>query len=132
MAGKLKVSSETLNAKAAQVDVDLPTLPQAPKAPCELAIAQEAAGFLNNNLQQLDAALKAGRAQNRRLAACLRAAAAAYDAADAAGKSGINATEVRPSLPTSPRLRPPQTRSAVCPGCSNHLAPESHTPAIPA
>ena len=85
MAGKLKVSSETLNAKAAEVDVDLPTLPPAPKAPCELAIAQEATGFLMNNLQQLDAALKAGRAQNRRLAACLRAAAAAYDAADAAG-----------------------------------------------
>ena len=57
MAGKLKVSSETLNAKAAEVDVDLPTLPSAPKAPCELTIAQEATGFLLNNLQQLDAAL---------------------------------------------------------------------------
>jgi len=110
MAGKLKVSSETLNAKAAEVDVDLPTLPPAPNAPCELTIAQEATGFLKNNLQQLDAALKAGRAQNRRLAACLRAAAAAYDAADAAGKSGINATElgagggapITPNLPPAP------------------------------
>ena len=109
MAGKLKVSSETLNAKAAEVDVDLPTLPPAPNAPCELTIAQDATGFLKNNLQQLDAALKAGRAQNRRLAACLRAAAAAYDAADAAGKSGINATElggggapITPDLPPAP------------------------------
>ncbi|MUL67347.1 hypothetical protein BOO86_22930 [Mycobacterium sp. CBMA 234] len=104
----LKVSSETLRTKATEVDVDLPTLPEAPNPPCELTIAQDATGFLKDNLKALNAALKAGRNQNRRLAACLQAAAAAYDAADAAGKSGIDATALGAGggAPITPNLPP--------------------------
>lgn len=75
---------------------------------------------------------QAGRAQNRRLAACLRAAAATTT--DAAGKSGIDATKLGAGgvhrSPTCRRLRPPLTRSAACPGCSNRLAEPNRIPVI--
>lgn len=89
MTEKVKVSSETLRAKATEVDVELPTLPAAPQAPSQLKISHDATKLVIDNLEHLSQAVKAGRSQNKRLSAMLRAAADAYDAADASGKSKI-------------------------------------------
>jgi len=61
MAGRVKVSSETLRTKAAEVDVALPTLPPGPQAPSALKISQDATNLIKDNLNHLKEMMSAGR-----------------------------------------------------------------------
>lgn len=104
---RLKVESSTLRAKADSITSDYPTMSTSAVPPCMLLISGLAMQKLEQNFQQLVGTVAAGKAEAARLAACLNAAADAYDKADAEAKASVDSggpsggapVPVNPNLP---------------------------------
>jgi hypothetical protein len=112
----VKVDSSTLTAKAADITTGYPTMSTTVGPPCMLLVSGLAARKIDDNYQQLTAALSAGKAEAARLAACLEAAARAYDEADmlagaaiesGRAPTGSDAVSVNPVLPPAAPAGPP-------------------------
>jgi hypothetical protein len=115
----MKVESSTLRAKANSIVTGYPTLSSSAVPPCMLTISGQAMQKLDQNYQNLVSTLAAGRAEAARLAACLQAAADAYDKADAEAKAAVDSGG--PSggapVPVNPNL-PPSAPASVTGKCT--------------
>ncbi|GAS88998.1 PPE domain-containing protein [Mycolicibacterium brisbanense] len=132
----LKISAETLRTKASQLTDDFPQAPQDPGdlsgSPCELEIAQEAVSVIRASVTNLRNAAEAGESEGRRLAACLSAAADAYQLVeDAAAKSiaggvpqGVESIQPHPNVPPAEPMPTPATpQPTSSKGVDNDLEP---------
>lgn len=88
----VKVTAETLTAKAEEITGTWPIVPAPPIAPCQLAAASQGVAIICSSRERLEGVLKAGEAEAKRLAACLKAAATAYQTVDDHRKADLDRT----------------------------------------
>lgn len=126
----VKVTAETLNAKAEEITGKWPTVPQSPIPPCMLHVAGQGAEIIRASRDRLEGVIKAGEAEAKRLAECLRAAATAYQTVDDHRKAALDRTmggggtapaQSAESVSVNPNLPP----SAPAPIGQNPAKPDS-------
>ncbi|MCZ8382538.1 hypothetical protein O6P37_27080 [Mycobacterium sp. CPCC 205372] len=103
----LKADPTSIRAKATKINGEWPAVPASPIPPDQLALASNAIKQIVANRDRLNACIQSGKAEASRLAACLEAAAKAYEQVDEINKgaiesgtpSGSDAVTINPVLP---------------------------------
>ncbi|WP_441958907.1 PPE domain-containing protein [Mycolicibacterium houstonense] len=88
----VKVRAETLTAKAEELTGAWPSVPAAPVAPCQLHVASQGVEIIRASRDRLEGVIKAGEAEAKRLAECLRAAATAYQTIEDHNTASVDRT----------------------------------------
>ncbi|MCV7110612.1 PPE domain-containing protein [Mycolicibacterium setense] len=101
-----KVTPSDLRAKKGEITAEWPTVPENPIAPSEVYPSGHGLSQISFTHTELVNVVHAGKAEAARLAACLEAAALAYEQVDAMNKaaiegnsSGVDAVTLNPQLP---------------------------------
>jgi hypothetical protein len=127
--GYMKADPASLRAKANKINGGWPTVPESPFPPDELELASQAVRQIVANRDYLDSCIKAGQSEAARLAACMEAAATAYEQVDEMKRKEIESGQpAGPDAVTPNPNLPPQVPVGIGECCAPPTNPYAEWP----